>query len=170
MVGRKHPWPRMNGLMRLGSSAFSASSISEQRFPPWMDANPCVHHGSRRAGCITKRCTSGSEGGRQKPAVPTLHGADARPLRYIPTWASFLYLAFVIDAFSRRVVGWAMETYLRTELVLKALNMAIWQRSPQRGNPSLRPGLPVQLDRLRPALPCRWCAASDGLTHGDPRL
>ena len=49
-------------------------------------------------------------------------------ITYIPTWAGFLYLAVVLDAFSRRVVGWAMETYLRTELVLKALDMALGQR------------------------------------------
>ncbi len=51
-------------------------------------------------------------------------------ITYIPTWAGFLYLAVVLDAFSRRVVGWAMETHLRTELVLAALNMALAQRRP----------------------------------------
>jgi putative transposase len=51
-------------------------------------------------------------------------------ITYIPTWAGFLYLAVVLDVFSRRVVGWAMETYLRTELVLGALNMALGQRRP----------------------------------------
>jgi len=49
-------------------------------------------------------------------------------ISYIPTWAGFLYLAVVLDAFSRKIVGWAMETYLRTELVLKALDMALGQR------------------------------------------
>jgi len=51
-------------------------------------------------------------------------------ITYVPTWAGFLYLAVVIDAWSRRVVGWAMETHLRTELVLQALNMALFQRRP----------------------------------------
>ena len=51
-------------------------------------------------------------------------------ITYIPTWAGFLYLAVVLDAFSRRIVGWAMATHLRTELVLKALNMALGQRRP----------------------------------------
>ncbi len=51
-------------------------------------------------------------------------------ITYIPTWAGFLFLAVVLDAWSRRVVGWAMETHLRTELVLEALNMAVWQRQP----------------------------------------
>lgn len=51
-------------------------------------------------------------------------------ITYIPTWAGFLYLAVVLDAFSRKIVGWAMETHLRTELVLAALNMALGQRRP----------------------------------------
>jgi putative transposase len=51
-------------------------------------------------------------------------------ITYVPTWTGFLYLAIVLDAWSRRVVGWAMETHLRTELVLKALEMAVWQRKP----------------------------------------
>ena len=49
---------------------------------------------------------------------------------YIPTWAGFLYLAVVLDAFSRRIVGWAMANQLRTELMLEALNMAVGQRRP----------------------------------------
>jgi len=52
-------------------------------------------------------------------------------ITYIPTWSGFLYLAMVLDVYSRRVVGWAMETHLRTELILAALNMAITQRQPQ---------------------------------------
>ncbi len=40
-------------------------------------------------------------------------------------------MAVVLDAWSRRVVGWSMATHLRTELVLDALNMTIWQRRPQ---------------------------------------
>jgi len=51
-------------------------------------------------------------------------------ITYIPTWAGFLYLAMVLDVYSRRIVGWAMETHLRTELILAALDMAITQRQP----------------------------------------
>lgn len=51
-------------------------------------------------------------------------------ITYVPTWAGFLYLAVVLDVWSRRIVGWAMETHLRTELVVDALNMAIGQRQP----------------------------------------
>ncbi len=88
---------------------------------------------------------------RRKGMFTTVRDPDARPapdlvdrnfvaagpdrlwvadITYVPTWAGFLYLAVVIDAWSRRVVGWAMETHLRTELVLQALNMALFQRRP----------------------------------------
>ena len=50
---------------------------------------------------------------------------------YVPTWAGFLYLAVVLDAFSRRIVGWSMATSLATQLVLDALNMALEQRRPK---------------------------------------
>ncbi|MGA8344178.1 MAG: IS3 family transposase [Candidatus Sulfotelmatobacter sp.] len=42
-------------------------------------------------------------------------------LTYVPTWSRFLYLTVVLDVFSRKVVGWAMENHLRTELVLAAI-------------------------------------------------
>jgi putative transposase len=51
-------------------------------------------------------------------------------ITYIPTWVDFLFLAVVLDAYSRRIVGWAMATHLKTDLVLDALNMAIAQRKP----------------------------------------
>ncbi len=50
---------------------------------------------------------------------------------YIPTWSGFLYLAIVLDVFSRKIVGWAMETHLRTELMLAAIDMAITMRRPR---------------------------------------
>jgi putative transposase len=49
-------------------------------------------------------------------------------ITYLPTCAGFLFLAVVLDAFSRKIVGWAMAEHLRTELVLAALNMALRQR------------------------------------------
>ena len=52
-------------------------------------------------------------------------------ITYIPTWAGFLFLAIVLDVWSRRVVGWAMATHMRTELVLDALDMALARRKPR---------------------------------------
>jgi putative transposase len=51
-------------------------------------------------------------------------------ITYISTWAGFLFLAIVLDVWSRRIVGWAMATHLRTELVLDALDMALARRRP----------------------------------------
>ena len=88
---------------------------------------------------------------RRKKWRTTKRGGDARPtqdlierdftasaldqlwaadITYIPTGSDFLYLSVVVDAWSRRVVGWYMKTHLKTDLVLDALNMALQQRRP----------------------------------------
>ena len=54
-------------------------------------------------------------------------------ITYVPTWSGFLYVAVVVDAFSRVVVGWSMAGHLRTELILDALDMAITRRRPADG-------------------------------------
>ena len=51
-------------------------------------------------------------------------------ITYLPTTAGFLYLAVVLDAWSRKVVGWSMANHLRAELVLDAMEMAVGQRRP----------------------------------------
>ena len=75
--------------------------------------------------------------GRQAPDLVERNFTAEAPNRlwvaditYIPTWAGFLYLAVVLDAFSRRIVGWAMATTLAKQLVLDALNMALLVRQP----------------------------------------
>ncbi len=50
---------------------------------------------------------------------------------YVPTWAGTIYLAMVLDVWSHKIVGWAIEDHLRTELMLDALNMALAQRRPK---------------------------------------
>ncbi len=54
-------------------------------------------------------------------------------ITYVRTWEGWLYLSFVLDTYSRKVVGWSMANNLRTGLVLDALNMAIYTRRPQPG-------------------------------------
>lgn len=66
----------------------------------------------------------------QAPAPNTAWLCD---ITYIPTDEGFLYLAGVMDLFSRRIVGWSMADHLRVELVTSALTMAIKQRDPQPG-------------------------------------
>jgi putative transposase len=110
-----------------------------------------------REGIPVARCTVerlmkllGLQGARRGRRVRTTHPdvAAARPadlvernfnpsrpdalwvadFTYVPTWAGFVYVAFVVDAFSRRILGWKAATSMRTELVLDALEMAIWTR------------------------------------------
>ena len=79
---------------------------------------------------------------RAAPAPDLLRGdfVAGRPNRvwladitYIPTQEGLLYLAFILDTHSRRIVGWAMEDHMRTELVVDALEMAVWRRKPSAG-------------------------------------
>lgn len=109
-----------------------------------------VHVGGKRLARLMRQ--AGVQGAsRRKKYRTTVRDREARPapdlverhftverpdqlwvadITYIPTWAGFLFLAVVLDACSRRIVGWAMATHLRTELVLDALNMAVGQRRP----------------------------------------
>ena len=59
------------------------------------------------------------------PAPNRLWVAD---LTYVATWAGFAYTAFIIDAYSRAIVGWQVASHLRAELALDALEMALWAR------------------------------------------
>jgi putative transposase len=77
------------------------------------------------------------------PAVPDLVRRDFRTtgpdrlwvadITYLPTRAGFCYLAAILDAWSRRVVGWSMASHLRTELVATALELALARRRPAAG-------------------------------------
>lgn len=120
---------------------------------------------SRRKGPRTTRRRAGA---RPAPDLVQRHFSAQGPNRlwvaditYIATWSGWLYLAVVVDAWSRRVVGWAMANHLRTELVLQALSMAISQRRPKgvihhsdQGSQytSLAFGLRCQEADLRPSM------------------
>ena len=67
-----------------------------------------------------------------------------------------------MDVFSRRIVGWAMATHLRTELVLEALNLATVAAPPSWRDSSFGPGQSVHLNRVRPAVRTSRRAALDG--------
>ncbi|MFP5073242.1 IS3 family transposase, partial [Pseudonocardia nantongensis] len=62
------------------------------------------------------------------PAPDRLWVAD---FTYVPTWSGMVYVAFVIDAYSRRILGWRAATSMRTDLVLDALEQALWVRGRQ---------------------------------------
>jgi putative transposase len=58
---------------------------------------------------------------------------------YVASWSGIVYVAFVVDIYSRAIVGWAAATHKRTKLVLDALQMALWRRARDGRRPS--PGL-----------------------------
>ena len=68
---------------------------------------------------------------RFDPVAP--NRAWVTDITYIRTHEGWLYLAAVMDLYSRRIVGWAMGSTMHTDLVLQALMMAVWQRKPPAG-------------------------------------
>ena len=113
----------------------------------------------RRAGFEVARCTVervmrqhglvGVTRGRKQPRTTTPDPAAVRPpdlvnrnfvaqrpdqlwlsdITYVPTLEGFVYVAFVMDAYSRRIIGWQTGDHLRTDLPLDALEMALWNRN-----------------------------------------
>ena len=117
-----------------------------------------VWHQLRREGMPVARCTverlmrqmglvGRVRGKRRRTTIPSdtsprpadlvdRHFAASRPnqlwvadITYVATWSGFAYAAFVVDVFSRRIVGWRVASTLRTSLALDALEMAIWFRN-----------------------------------------
>ena len=94
--------------------------------------------------CKTKRkFRQTTDSNHDLPIAPNLLKRDFSPagpnqayvgdITYIPTQEGWLYLAVVIDLFSRKVVGWSMNERMKASLVNDALLMAIWQRKPAKG-------------------------------------
>ena len=94
--------------------------------------------GVRRGG---KRWTTVCDEALPQPADRVnRHFAATRPnrlwvadLTFVATWSGFVYVAFVVDVFARRIVGWRVSGSLRTALVLDALEQALWARHDTAG-------------------------------------
>ena len=121
--------PRVHAELRAGGEKHGRKRIARL-----MHAAGLIGASRRRGSIVTTR--------RDKEArpAPDLVDRDFTALRpnqlwvaditFVPTASGFLYLAVVLDAWSRKIIGWSMANYLRTELVLDALEMAIGQRRP----------------------------------------
>ena len=91
----------------------------------------------------SKRFRRTTDSKHDRPVAPNVLGRNfeaGRPnqfwvtdITFIRTWEGWLYLAAILDLFSRRVVGWAMQLHLRAELALEALHMALGRRLPESG-------------------------------------
>jgi putative transposase len=109
--------------------------ISRQRVARLMRKHAIRGVSRRRGFVVTTRRDD-----KQRPApdlVQREFSADGpnqlwvADMTYVPTWAGFIFLAIVLDVWSRRIVGWAIGEQMTAELVLAALNMALQQRKPQ---------------------------------------
>jgi putative transposase len=122
--------PRVHAELRAGGERHGRKRIARL-----MREAGLVGTSRRRNGPITTR--------RDKEARPAPDLVDRRfsapgpnrlwvaDITFISTAAGFLYLAVVLDAWSRKIVGWSMANHLRAELVLDALEMAVGQRRPR---------------------------------------
>jgi putative transposase len=115
--------------------AEQGTAISRKRVARLMRSARIRGVSRRRAFVVTTRRDL-----RQRPAPDLVERrfiADApnrlwvADMTYVPTWAGFIYLAVVIDVWSRRVVGWAIGEAMTADLVMTALNMALAQRRPK---------------------------------------
>ena len=109
-------------------------------------------HGRKRIARLMREAGLVGASHRRGGPTTTLRDKDARPapdlvnrnftasgpnqlwvadITYVPTAAGFLYLAVVLDAWSRKIVGWSMANHLRAELVLDAMEAAVGQRRPK---------------------------------------
>lgn len=75
-----------------------------------------------------ERCTSGSARGHAKPPIARSARRAWPTHPFVATWGGFVYVAFVIDVFARRIVGWRVSRSMHTELVLDALEQALHAR------------------------------------------
>ena len=122
--------PRVHAELRAGGEKHGRKRVARL-----MHVAGLVGASHRRGGPVT---TQRDREARPAPDLVDRNFTAAGPnhlwiadITYVPTTAGFLYLAVVLDAWSRKVVGWSMANHLRAELVLDALEMAVGQRQPR---------------------------------------
>lgn len=111
--------------------------VSRKRIARLMHDNHLQGVSRRRNWCVTTERNP-----RQRPAPDLVErkfvASDINQLwvadmTYVPTWEGFLYLAVVTDVFSRKVVGWAFGVHMTSDLVIAALDIALFTRKPEAG-------------------------------------
>jgi transposase InsO family protein len=139
-TGPPDPWPQPGHLWRATRACRAPPRLGRPCQPqtgrpadarPWPGGRP-PPPAARLHTPRPDRHTSAGPGRTELPAART-GPAGVADITQQRTDQGWLYLAVILDAFSRRVVGWSMAEHLRTELVLDALEMAISQRQPAPG-------------------------------------
>ena len=124
------------GMPRIRAELLDAGVVASRKRIARLMRQAKLRGVSRRRGY----CVTTERDARQRPAPDlvnrTFAATDINQLwvadmTYIPTWTGFLYLAMVIDVYSRKVVGWAFGEKMTADLVILALNMAIMTRKPE---------------------------------------
>jgi putative transposase len=132
MSRRSYGSPRVHAELRLGLGTFCSRKRVERLM---RQAGVAGIHRRRRAGCTRRDLDAQPSDdlvARQFDPVE----ADRLWVMDVtehPTSEGKVYLAVVLDAFSRRVVGWSIADHVRSELVVDAVQMAIWRRQPPEG-------------------------------------
>lgn len=124
--------PRVHAELRLGRGV----RVGKKRVARIMRSCGLEGVHRRRRGKTTKRDRDAAPAPdlvRRDFSAPSPNRLWVADITYIPTWSGFLYLAGVVDVFSRMVVGWAMRDDLSTALVLDAVEMARWRRGEVTG-------------------------------------
>jgi putative transposase len=121
--------PRVHAELRAGGEKHGRKRIARL-----MRAAGLVGASRRRSGITTTRRDREARPAPdlvdRKFAAPGPNRLWVADITFVPTASGFLYLAVVLDAWSRKIVGWAMANHIRAELVVDALEMAIGQRRP----------------------------------------
>jgi putative transposase len=123
--------PRVHAELRALGSRCSRKRV--ERLMRKSGLQGCMRGRRRGTTHRGKRSAAAEDLVKRNFAATTIDRVWVADITYVATAEGFLYLAFILDVYSRRIVGWAMEFHLGTELVVDALQMAVWRRKPAPG-------------------------------------
>jgi putative transposase len=138
LIGRLHAeskgtygWPRIHAELRHRGVYVSRKRVA--RLMRWAGLSGMVRRRKGRTTIRVPGIATAPDLVRRDFAPTARNRLWVADLTEVSTWEGKLYLAVVLDCYSRRCVGWAMAEHMRAELVIEALEMAIWQRRPEAG-------------------------------------
>jgi putative transposase len=138
LIGRLHAeskgtygWPRIHAELRHRGVYVSRKRVA--RLMRWAGLSGMVRRRKGRTTIRVPGIATAPDLVRRDFAPTAPNRLWAADLTEVSTWEGKLYLAVVLDCYSRRCIGWAMAEHMRAELVVEALEMAIWQRRPEAG-------------------------------------